>query len=315
MAILTLTDKEPAPPRADFGFEIDFQRGVGPASRVFTATHDFIKACEALDKELVRSIDSSIQTVLVLEDIQSGSIKTWLRNELLATDDEALKVLEWKPLVGSYLVRAKYAVIRWLDDGDGPHSFPDLRREIQQIAQETDVRHLPDYTAPSPGALIQAIEDFQRVKERLLPGDRATMITNEGAIEFNLSVMIPVEDIQQLAVARSIMNPSAEMILPVKKPDYLGDSKWELRHGKRNISAKIEDDDWLRRFQNRQEDVRPGDALRCEVQIESLYGFDNELLAEKYTVVEILEVLVNRVEILDLPFERQEDDDPQAPLA
>lgn len=315
MAILTLTDKEPAPPRADFGFEIDFQRGVGPASRVFTATHDFIKACEALDKELVRSIDSSIETVLVLEDIQSGSIKTWLRNELAATDDEALKVLEWKPLVGSYLVRAKYAVIRWLDDDDGPHSLPDLRREIQQIAQETDVRHLPDYTAPSPGALIQAITDFQRVKERLLPGDRASMITREGAIEFNLSVHIPIEDIQQLAVARSIMNPSAEMILPVKKPDYLGDSMWELRHGKRNISAKIEDEDWLRRFQNRQEDVRPGDALRCEVQIETLYGFDNELLAEKYTVIEVLEVLVNRVEVLDLPFERAEDEDPQAPLA
>ena len=55
----------PAPPRADFAFEIDFQRGVGPASRVFSATHDFIRACEALDAELIQSIDSSIETVLV----------------------------------------------------------------------------------------------------------------------------------------------------------------------------------------------------------------------------------------------------------
>lgn len=303
MATLTLTDKPPRPPKADFGFEIDFQRGVGPASRVFTATYDFIKACEALDNELVKSIDSSIETVLVLEDIQIGSIKTWLRNSLTALDDDALKTLDWKPLVGKYLVRAKYAVIQWIDDDSAPRSLPELRREIQKIAAETDVRHLPDYTAPSPRALVQAIRDFQAVKDRLVPGDRATMLTPEGNIEFNLSVSLPIEDIEALAVAHTITHPPVEMILPVKKPDYLGDSKWELRHGRRNISAKIEQQDWLRRFQNRQIDVRPGDAIRCIVQIEHQYGFDNELLTERYTILEVLEVLINRMEVMDLPFD------------
>lgn len=303
MATLTLSELEPPTPRADFGFEIDFQRGVGPASRVFTATHDFIKACEALDHELVKSIDSSIETVLILEDIEAGSIKTWLRNSLTAADDDALKTLDWKPLVGKYLVRAKYAVIRWIDDDTFPRSLPDLRREIQQIASETDVRHLPDYTAPSPGALIKAVHDFQSVKNRLLPGDRATMLTNEGNIEFNLSMMLDVDDIEALAVAQTIKNPPAEMILPVKKPDYLGDSKWELRHGRRNISAKIEHQEWLKQFQNRQVDVRPGDALQCTVEIEIMYGFDNELVAERYTVIEVKEVLVNRFQIFDLPFD------------
>lgn len=307
MATLTLTDTKPQPPRADFGFEIDFQRGVGPASRVFTATHEFIKACEKLDQELVKSIDSSIETILVLEDIQSGSIKTWLRNVLLATEDDALKTLDWKPLVGKYLVRAKYAVIRWIDDDDGPRSLPDLRREIQQIAAETDVRHLPDYSAPSPGALVAAIQDFQAVKDHLVPGDHARMLTHDGDIEFNLSVRLPIEDIEALAVARTITNPPVEMILPVKRPDYLGDSKWELRHGRRNISAKIEEAGWIRRFQNRQVDVRPGDALRCSVQIDHLYGFDNELLTERYTVLQVLEVMVNRVETLDLPLDEAPD--------
>jgi hypothetical protein len=83
------------------------------------------------------------------------------------------------------------------------------------------------------------------------------------------------------------------MILAVKKPDYLGDSRWDLRHGKRPISAKIEDVEWLRRFQNRQVDVRPGDALRCEVKIEHLYGHDNELLTERYTIVRVNEVLID----------------------
>lgn len=307
MAELLLTDHEPAAPRADFGFEIDFQRGVGPASRVFTATRDFIKVCEALDHELVRSIDSSIETVLVLEDIESGSIKTWLRNVLVATEDDALKALDWKPLVGKYLVRAKYAVIRWIDDDTAPRNLPELRRELQLIAQETDVRHLPDYTPPSPGALIDAIKGFQGVKDALMPGDRVRLLSSDGDIPFNLTVKLDIDDIEAMAVARSITVPPAEMILPVKKPDYLGNSQWELRHGKRNISARIEDQSWLRRFQTRQEDVRPGDALRCILQIEYNYGFDNELVSEKFTVLEVLEVLVNRVEFLDLPFDEGED--------
>jgi hypothetical protein len=181
--------------------------------------------------------------------------------------------------------------------------LPDLRREIQAIAAETDVRHLPDYTPPSPTALINAMRDIQSVKERLIPGDRALMITPEGEVEMNLAIRWPIENIEALAIARTIEQPSAEMILAVKKPDYLGTSKWDLRHGKRTIQAKIEDEAWLRRFQNRQEDVRPGDALRCEVTIEHLYGHDNELLMERYTILTVREVLVNRYVIEELPLE------------
>lgn len=305
MATVTLTDRRPAPPPADFAFEIDFQRGVGPASRVFTATSEFIRACERLDAELVQSIDSNIETVLVLEDIEAGSIKTWLRSALTATDDEALKTLDWRPQVGKYLVRAKYAILRWTDD-ESRRGLPDLREEIRLIAAETDVRHLPDYAPPSPRALIDAVRDFQAVKDNLAEGDRARFITEAAEIpdwEFNLSVRIPIESIEDLAVARTIEVPAAEMILPVKKPDYLGDSRWQLRHGKRNIEAKIEDTAWLRRFQHRQEDVRPGDALRCRVKIEYLYGHDNELLTERYTVIEVLEVLINRYQAPELPWE------------
>jgi hypothetical protein len=302
-AVLTLTDKRPEPPRADFAFEIDFQKGVGPASRVFAATHDFIKACEAIDAELVQSIDASIETVLVLEDIEIGSIKTWLRNVLSATEDDALKTLDWKPLVGKYLVKAKYAIIRWIDDDSHPRSLPDLGREIQRIANETDVRRLPDYTAPSPTALLNAVRDFQAVKEKMSAGDRMRLLTDDGDLEMNLSISFPIEDIEALAVAKTIENPAAEMILAVKKPDYLGISKWELRHGRRTISATIEDAEWLTKFQGRQVDVRPGDALQCSVKIETLYGFDNELIRERYTVLKVIDVLANKYEEMELPFD------------
>ena len=68
-ADITISTRRPEPPQADFAFYIDFKKGTGPASRVFSATHEFIKTCERLDKELVSSIDANIETVMVLEDI------------------------------------------------------------------------------------------------------------------------------------------------------------------------------------------------------------------------------------------------------
>lgn len=293
-AEITLTTMRPKAPDADFAFEIDFRRGEGPASRVFAATFDFIKACERIDRELLSTIDSSLETVLMLEDIEAGSIKTWLRNALSAVDDDGLKKLDWRPLVGKYLVKAKYAIIRWTETVDAPRRLPELAKEIQTIAAETDVRHLPDYRAPAPQALVQAIRDFQGVKDHLLPSDKATYIPSDGpAIEMNLSFRLDLSSIEELAVKETITFAAAPMILAVKKPDYLGDSKWELRHGKRSIAAKIEDGNWLNRFQNREVDVRPGDALKALVQIEHLYGHDNELLTERYTLVRVLDVLVN----------------------
>lgn len=299
-AEITVTDKKPSPPDADFAFYIDYKRDTGSASRVFAATHDFIKTCERLDKELLQSIDSNIETVMVLEDIEAASLKTWLKNALTATDDQALKDLDWRPAVGKYLVRAKYAVLRWVDDDKAPTDLVALGREIKKIASETDVKHLPDYTAPSPESLIKAMKDFQGVKDHFIEGDVVKVITPDQTHEFNLSMRWDLETLEELAVKETITFPPAPMILAVKKPDYLGESKWELRHGKRNIQAKIEHTEWLKRFQGREEDVRPGDALKCNVKIEHLYGHDNELITERYTVTEIIEVLTNQFDQTEL---------------
>ncbi len=192
---------------------------------MFAATHQLIRACETLDAELVQLVDSSIQTVLVLEDIESGSIKTWLRSVLSSTEDNAPKKLDWKPLVGAYLVRAKYAVVRWVDKDDKAQSLSELRGEIQQIASETDVRYLTAYAPPSFPALISAARDFQAVKDYLASGDRAKLLTSEDELVMNLSVRLSLENIEALAVARTMVAPPHQLILPVKRPDYLGDSK------------------------------------------------------------------------------------------
>jgi len=307
MVECVISDSMPPLPEADFSFEIDFKRGSGSASRVFLATHEFIKACESFDADLLKCIDSNIQPIMTLEDVRAGSIKTFLRNRLTSIDDGALRRLDWKLLVGNFLVDCKSIALQWLADCNEREpkasDLMNLRQEIQNCAKKTDVRHLPDYTAPSPETLVKALKKFQNAQSYLSPDDVARYITERNEIILHSGSIVPIEKLESLAVARTTTGTPQEMVFPVKKPDYLGDSKWELRHGKRNISARIEDVSWLEKFQSRAIDVRPGDALRCEMQIDYLYGFDNELISERYTVKRVIEVLTDRIPNAELELE------------
>ena len=46
--------------------------------------------------------------------------------------------------------------------------------------------------------------------------------------------------------------------------------------------------------------IRSGDALRCRVRQKFHYGYDNELIAEKYTITKIEDVLENKYKQTDL---------------
>lgn len=97
-------------------------------------------------------------------------------------------------------------------------------------------------------------------------------------------------ELTDLLAARTMVNNN-QMILKVKKPDFLGSSMWDFRHEGHPIEAKIADDAWLARFHNNEIAVPPGSALRALVQIEAPYDLDNEALPARYTILEVFEVL------------------------
>ena len=306
---ITVTTKRPEIPSADFSFCVDFKKGEGSASRVFSATHAFIRACETIDLELVTSVDANIQPVMVLEDIEVSSLKTYFKTILEAIDDQSIKTLNWKPAVGAYLVKAKYYIIRWCESNENPKELLSLQRSIQELAEETDVRHIPAYSPISSGSLVKAIKDFQEVKGHLAAGDKASMVVSENEIaHFNLSSRIDIENIQFLATRETQIHSIPSMVLVVKKPDYLGNSMWDFRYGKKSISARMEHSEWLDQFQQRRVDVRPGDALKCQVRMEVLYGYDNELMAEKYYIELVHEVLEDRDKQTTIGFQDQAND-------
>jgi hypothetical protein len=297
-----ISTRHPGPPSdAAFAIRIDFQKGSADPSRVFQAADAMIRALQGLDKALCVAVDPLIEPVMVLEDIEAGSLKVWLAEQLKRADDDGLKKLDWKPLVGKYLVRAKYAFIKWSNRDSDDGGLLGLAREIRAISKETDIRQLPDYAPPSIQELSTAARRIDDAKGLLQSGDKISYLSpNEPGLDFNLSVRWSSQELSDLAVNETTKFEKMPMILIVKRPDYLGTSKWDVRLGKKPISAKIEDAGWLARFQAREIDVRPGDALRCLVSIEQKYGFDNELILEEHVITSVEEVLENQIRQGDL---------------
>lgn len=280
-------------PEADFGIEINFRKGIGNPRRVFDAASTLLDGFEQLDRALVDSIDRNIQSSFVLEDIEAGSVRVWVRNALMRTDDEALKSLDWKQQVGKYLVRAKYIVLEFLDSDEGTtgtRSIKNLREDLRRLAAETDTRHLPDYPAANEGRLISALDRVQSAKRPLIPGDHLIIETDEKRYEVNLaktwtpSTELTPEDTRET-------QSEGEVILTIRKPDFIRDTMWSFQHGITNISAPILDEKWLAEFHARHVLILPGDALRARVRYIHTYDSKGSLLDTKVEVFEVIEVI------------------------
>lgn len=281
---------------ADFCIEVDFKKDSPNPSRVFRTITNLIDTFESLDEKLVHSISGEIKPILLLENVESGSIKTWLKQILQEVDDEALKNLDWKPQVGKYLVRAKYLFIDFIEKNTTITDRADiveLRRKLLGAAEDTQVLRIPVYTPLPDAEIANTLRELSSAVEPLQPGDSVKYLTNNEQATFNLEFHVSPETIEDLLTEETITSRN-EMILKVKKPDFLGESMWTFKHETRTIEAKILDVEWLRKFQMREEEIRPGDSLRALVEIDAKYGFDAEVIAIHYRVTKILQVIKAR---------------------
>lgn len=283
-------------PDVDFAIEIDFQKGTESPSRVFKAMTALIETFEQLDATLARSVNVELKPVLLLEDIETGSLRAWLKSKITEVPDDVLATGDWKRVVGMYLVKAKRSVVNWTEGKTSitdRREVIDLEQRLVALAEETQLNHMQAYAPPDMREVLDGVQKVQLALSNLRPGDTAKFQSKEGDVGFNMDFHVAPETLEALLTARTIEN-RAELLLKVKKPDYLGESQWELRHGSRTITARIEDRPWLDKFQARQAHVRPGDALRARVRVEVSYGHDGELVGEHYFVEEVFEVIEPR---------------------
>lgn len=259
--------------------------GSGRQSLDINAVKRLQEAVEASYRALAGSVKVELETAAVLEEVAKHSLSLWLR--VRRAGDGALSESSDASLL-KFLARGTLAIIAWMD-GSPTLQLADLQQAIRVLAWGTSVTTNAQPVLPSSSELVDAVSAWQRAKAGHAGTDRVRIITNNGSAQLDLEKRIA--EPRTLLLARKLVNHSAEMIFVVEMPDYHATGQWLLKHGGTRTTAIAEPGTLLDQFYKRELDIRPGDALRCKVDLETSYGPDHEVLAERFRIVEIVEVL------------------------
>jgi hypothetical protein len=283
------------PPDADFSFRIIFEKGQGDPRRVFDAASEMIDGFEELDEAITGSIDSKIRPLMVLEDIEGGSVRVFLSSILKKLDDKALTEGEYKKAVGPALVEAKYAAIAFLDKdkeaaGEGAN---ELRETLRGLAAKTELRQLGDYAPIHEAKLVAALDSFQDAKRLLGPKDKLMIeAPAHKTYEVDLTKTWNPSEVVQVDEKTTEKSSKGEIILTIRKPDMTGDSKWLFTRGKYPVSAKITDTKWLAEFHARKvRGFHSGDAMRCKVKFTYIFDEKGTMIDEVIEIEKVIEIL------------------------
>lgn len=273
--------------------EISFEKNTEKPSRIFKAMGRLIDDLHQLDRDLASSISVQIEPVMLLEDIQPGSVRTNLRTFIRQFDDDALKNIDWKPLIGQYLVKAKHKVLQWLGDNTNisdAGTLEPLEKELLALAQDTNVLQLPSYSKIPRKNLLNDLRRISDSARELNQSDCASFESEDEKTTITSGLSLTSEQIEELLTVDKLSD-HFDSVFPVKKPDYLGHSQWELIYDDHVIYAKLLDELWVEKFQKRNIDVRPGDSLRARMHVIVRKAKDGSTVSIRYEIEEIYQVI------------------------
>ena len=161
---------------------------------------------------------------------------------------------------------------------------------INDLAKQTQLQYVPAYQPFTPKALITSVLGLVNAGRILQVSDKVIYRATGQEVEISRTVSFAPN------ILEKYLTPDPERqrqtaVVVIKKPDYLGDSQWELRLDGRTIRAHILDRDWLTSFRKRHFEIKPGDALRVILDI-SLGRSEIISFGElHYEVVEVLGIV------------------------
>jgi hypothetical protein len=283
----------------DYEIKLDFIPGNNNPENLFIAFVNAIKYFKKIDKMLARTIANDYDISSSLIEVKSGSLRGFFRAkvEIKETDlhvQDQDDDLENK--IKKYLHNGRKTITQGLFDfEDNDKSINQIIEEVKKVADDTGISKEPFFAPPSKNGIIPIINAAQDTGETL--DDKTSLFysaENESAIELPRKIKM---DETLLGESRKTLPNIQRLILKIKKPDYLGDSKWEMKHGNNKLICKIEDDIWVEKFKSKKVFAFPGDSLDCNVRILNEYDSKLNLIKSEYFILEVLDVIQGNIDV------------------
>lgn len=276
---------------AEFELYFDFEKQSHTPQRVFKAIADLLVVLGKLDGLIAQTAGPEFNADMVLEDIETGSILAKLAIFLRNIPEEAVKNFDWKKLIGHFLLKGMQRTIKFLEDKAGVSSPDELK--ALQTALESDAAEASTNPLLSPGQipldkLVSLIEDMTRAVAPLREKEYIEYRSAAGNARFNPH--FNTANLQALLVTET-QTSEHEYLVKIKRPDFMGESMWELVLKGHTITAKMADVSWLEDFHEGRVDIRPSDYLRIKLRTDTTFrgNFGNPFA--HHTVLKVIGVV------------------------
>lgn len=264
---------------------IDYRAGESVAVDVLQGAMRMIEALDRLDVALLSSVNTSLEPISILNDVQHSSLKMLLARALRGIPDEHLSNLEWKKWAGSLLVKGKYKLLQKCDA-----DAPEIRQALVELEPEysTMPSGLIGYTPPVV-ADVQAALGHVIAARASLPGQQVTIQTEMGDI--SLPEVTGTNKQEVVEEPRASVTNSGIEYFKIKSVDMLGKSQWSVVRGQRAVKVDMLHQKWLDAYQERQFVLLPGDSLECRFEETIHYDQNNNEIDRSLSVVEVIRVI------------------------
>jgi len=261
------------------------------------AFNELLKIYEVLtefDRLLVRNISPTITSEYGLDDVEFGSLKTKLVQLLKGIPDELLKDLQLRKIIGYFLVKLKYKLIKLLSDEKEIVSKEQVQRltdEVNNDIQEIGKTYVIIVTQVNNYFILNAIDDLAQQVNNLKDKELLEYKSQAGSTFIGRGILINKPKILSELGQRTIINETTEL-LKIKKVDMLSDEpKWDFLQGKKLLKAKMLDKSWLDLFHHREVIIKPEDALMVTLKTTHTYNPNFDDKKTEFEVIKVLSVI------------------------
>lgn len=269
---------------------IAYKPGVSHAVEVLQGAMGLIEALDALDHVLLSSIDTSLEPVSILNDVQHSSLKILLARALRKVPDDAINSLDWKKWVGGLLVKGKHVLLQRLDA-----DAPEINRAVAELA--SDYKAAPTligYDTPKISDVQDALDLVSRARARF-PRQLVQVQTEWGDVTLPDTLPALLDAPINPDTGTIVVNKGREFF-KVKSTDMLGQAQWVVMRNGRAVRVDILHKAWLEDYQRRAMPILPGDSLECLFEESITYDENQTEIERKLALIEVLRVITPSVQ-------------------
>lgn len=264
---------------------IKYRPGESHALDVLQGAMALVESLDRLDHVLLSSVNTSLEPVSILNDIEKSSLKLLLARALKSLPDEHLHNPDWKKWLGALLVKGKHVLLSRIDS-----DAPEIMRGIELLTD--DYRHAPGlvgYEPPRITDVQDALDNVAKARARF-PRQQVLIQTELGDIDLPESLPPPSSVPLDPDKCTFVINKGREFF-KIKQPDMLGHSQWSVLRNGRAVRVDILHKAWLESYQSRGASILPGDSLECVFEETITYDDQQNEIDRRLAVIEVLSVV------------------------